>query len=324
MRNKFFDISDFKSIGLIEIIFSLKKYIKMISFLKNKIIKNNYDLVICIDSPEFNYNLISSLRKKNYSNKIIQIVAPTVWAWRPYRALKFAKLYNEIFILFDFEKQYFNFPNFNCTFIGHPIYHIKKRPEKSNYKYISFLFGSRENEINKLFEYFDYIEKYIRINNLKWKIFIPTLPHLIDIVKNKTSEWSTETLISDKIENFDEYYNDVFISITCSGTASLEIAKRNIPQIIIYKLNYTTEIILKLLVKVRKASILNIISNKIIIPEVVNSKLTKKSLISSFTKLLNSKNYRDQQIKDVNFYLPNIESNKSPYDISVNRILEII
>ena len=52
--------------------------------------------------------------------------------------------------------------------------------------------------------------------------------------------------------------------------------------------------------------------------------LTKKSLISSFTKLLNSKNYRDQQIKDVNFYLPNIESNKSPYDISVNRILDII
>ena len=73
-NNKFFDISEFKSIGIIEIIFSLKKYLKMINYLKNKILKNNYDLIICIDSPDFNYNLVKFLRKKKYSGKIIQIV----------------------------------------------------------------------------------------------------------------------------------------------------------------------------------------------------------------------------------------------------------
>ena len=238
INNKFYDISDFKSIGLFEIIISLSKYIKMIKFLSKKIITNNYDLIICIDSPDFNFNLAKSLRSQKYTKKIIQIVAPTVWAWRKNRAKKFANVFDEIFLLFDFEKKYFNFPNINSTFIGHPIFHIKRRSEKENYKYISFLMGSRENEINKLFKYFDVIEKYIHLNKLKFKIFIPTLPHLTEVIKKRTNNWQTDTLILNDIEEFDNVYEDVFISITCSGTATLEIAKRNIPQIVVYKLNY--------------------------------------------------------------------------------------
>ena len=90
LKNKYFDISDFKSIGLIEVLISIPKYLKMINFLKKKIIEKNYDLVICIDSPDFNFYLAKSLRKKRYSNKIIQIVAPSVWAWRSGRAKKFS------------------------------------------------------------------------------------------------------------------------------------------------------------------------------------------------------------------------------------------
>ena len=324
INKKYYDISEFKSIGLFEIILSINKYLKMINNLKQIIINQNYDLVICIDSPEFNYNLTKSLRNSEFSNKIIQIVAPTVWAWREKRAYKFSNIYDEILLLFEFEKKYFNYPNCRSTFIGHPIYHIKKRKQNNNFKYISFLLGSRENEINKLFKYFDTIEKYISINEPKWKIFIPTLPHLINIIKYKTKHWKTETIISNDIENFDKFYEDVFISITCSGTASLEIAKRNIPQIIVYKLNYLTELILRLFVKVRKASIINIVSEKIIIPEVINSKLTKKNLINSFKILLHNHQYREEQIENINYYLPKIENDKSPYDLSILRILSLI
>ncbi len=324
ISNKFYDISEFKSIGLIEIIFSLKKYIKMIQYLKKQILINNYDLVICIDSPDFNYNLVKSLRKSKFSKKIIHIVAPTVWAWRKKRAKKFAKIYNEIFLLFEFEKKFFQYPKFNTTFIGHPIFHIKKRLEKKEYKYISFLFGSRENEIKKLFVYFSFIEEYISENNLNYKIFIPTLPHLVGIIQNKTANWKTNTIISSDIEKFDSFYEEVFISVTCSGTASLEIAKRNIPQIIIYKLNFFTELILKSFVRVRNASLLNIISKKIIIPEVINSDLTTKNLIIEFKKLVDDSSYRNKQIDEVNKCLKYFESDSSPFDLSVKRILSII
>ncbi len=324
LRNKFFDISDFKSIGLLEVLISLPKYISMINYLKNIIIQNQYDLVICIDSPDFNYNLVKSLRKKKFNNKIIQIVAPTVWAWRPSRAKNFAKIYNEIFLLFDFEKKYFNYPNLKTLFIGHPIFHIKKKINQDSNRYIAFLPGSRENEINKLFKYFDKIEKYISNNNLQWKIFIPTLPHLLKKIENRTRLWKTKTVITDNIDNFDNYFEYVFISITCSGTASLEVAKRNIPQIVIYKLNYLTELLGNIFVNVKYACLLNIISDKIIIPELVNSNLTEKKLLNLFEKLLINKTYREEQINNVNNKLHLIESKYSPYEISAKRISNLL
>ena len=324
ISNKIYDLSEFKSIGLFEIILSISKYLKMIRRLKNYIIKNDYDLVLTIDSPDFNYNLVKQLRKSNYKNKIIHVVAPTVWAWRSYRARKFANIFDEIFLLFNFEKKYFNFDNLNKTFIGHPIFHIKKRENKGKYKYLSFLPGSRQNEVLKLMKYFSYIEKYISKNNLNYKIFIPTLPHLVSLIKKNTKQWKTETIISTDISKFDEYYEDVYISITCSGTASLEIAKRNIPQIVIYKLNFFTEILIKPFVRVKYANLINIISNQMIIPEVVNSNLNEKKLLNTFLNLFNDSKKQETQINSINMYLKEIVNDFSPYDVSVNRINKII
>ena len=150
------------------------------------------------------------------------------------------------------------------------------------------------------------------------------MPHLTEIIKNKTKFWKTKTTISNDISNFDKYFDEVFVSVTCSGTATLEIAKRNIPQIIIYKLNYLTELILKLFVKVKRACILNIVSNEIIIPEIVNSNLTKNNIINSFKKLIDDKQFRDNQIININKNLFKIESDISPYEISAKRINSLI
>ncbi len=320
ISNKIYDLSEFKSIGLFEIIFSISKYLKMIKKIKNYIIINDYDLVLTIDSPDFNYNLVNQLRKSNYNKKIIHVVAPTVWAWRSYRAKKFAYIFDEIFLLFNFEKKYFNFKNLERTFIGHPMFHINKREKKENYKYISFLPGSRQNEVIKLIKYFSYIDEYINKNSLNFKIFIPTLPHLVSLIRESTKLWKTQTIISTDISKFDDYYNDVYISITCSGTASLEIAKRNIPQIVIYKLNYFTEILLKPFVRIKYANLINIISNQMIIPEVVNSNLSKKKLLNNFLNLYKSKINQENQINLINVHLKEIVNEFSPYDVSANRI----
>jgi len=201
---------------------------------------------------------------------------------------------------------------------------IKKRENKEKYKYLSFLPGSRQNEVLKLIKYFSYIEKYISKNNLNYKIFIPTLPHLVSLIKENTKQWKTETIISTDMSKFDEYYEDVYISITCSGTASLEIAKRNIPQIVIYKLNYFTEILIKPFVRVKYANLINIISNRMIIPEVVNSNLNEKKLLNIFLNLFNDRKKQETQINSINMHLKEIVNDFSPYDVSVNRINKLI
>ena len=79
--------------GLFEILFSIPKFLRLINKLTNYILDNSYDLIICVDSPDFNYQLAKKIKKNNYKNNIIQIVAPTVWAWRSGRAKKFAEVF---------------------------------------------------------------------------------------------------------------------------------------------------------------------------------------------------------------------------------------
>ena len=324
--NKYYDISLFKSLGLVEILFSIPKFIKVINNLSNKILTNNYDLVICVDSPDFNYQLAKKIKKNNFKKKIIQIVAPTVWAWRSGRANKFSKVFNEIFTLFNFERKFFENVGLKSTFIGHPISIINESNYNNKEKnLIAFLPGSRDNEINKLFPYLEYIYEHLLENNITgYKIFIPTLPHLIDKLVNLTKKWKIETIISFNHEKNEKLYNNVFISVTCSGTASLEISKRMIPQIVFYKLNFLTYYIFSFLVRVRFANIINILSDKMIIKEVVNRNLNKKKLLEAFDILLNDQNFRNKQILEVQKYLPEIQSKINPYDICEKRITEII
>ena len=324
---KYYDISLFKSLGLIEILFSIPKFLKIINNLTSEILNNNYDLVICVDSPDFNYHLAKKLKKNNYKNNIIQIVAPTVWAWRKGRAKKFSKVYNEIFTLFNFENKFFEKEGLKTTFIGHPISTISNHDydENKEKKFIAFLLGSRENEINKLYPYFKNIHDYLLSNNItKYKIFIPTLPHLINKLNILKNNWKIDTIISIDTKINENYYNDVFVSVTCSGTASLEISKRMIPQIILYKLNFLTFFIFSFLIKIKFANILNILNNKMIIKEVVNNKLNKKNLLKAFDSLLNNKNFRDKQIFDIKKSLFQIHNSDNPYLICEKRINEII
>ena len=324
---KYFDISIFKSLGFIEIILSIPKFIKIINFLLLKILKYNYDLVILIDSPDFNYQLAKKLKKNNFNNKIIQIVAPTVWAWREGRAKKFSLVYDEILTLFKFEKKYFEKYGLKTTFIGHPVSQINSNFTETNKqkKLISFLFGSRENEIIKLYPYFNIIHDYLIKNNIhQYELFIPTLPHLKEIIQKITNNWKIKLIISDDFNENENLYKKVFVSVTCSGTASLEISKRMIPQIVIYKLNLITFFIFSFLIKIRFANILNILNNKMIITEVVNNKLNKKNLLFAFNKLISDQSFRDNQIKNVKESIFEIDSLSNPYEICEKRVTDII
>jgi len=324
LNNQYFSLNDFKSIGIFEILLSIIKYIKMIIFLSKKIISNNYDLVITIDSPDFNYPLIKRIRKKKYNKKIIQIVAPTVWAWREYRAKKFANLFDEIFILFDFENSYFSKFGLKTTFIGHPIFYIENRNKIKKDNYIAFLPGSRLNEVKKLFSFFQIAYEQLLIINPDITIFIPTLPHLEKIISVYVDRWKIKTIITTDKILIEKYYLISKFALVCSGTVSLEIAKRKIPQLVIYKLNFLTEIILKKFVKVRYANIINIVANKMIVPELTNSSLTKKKFIKYFVNLITDFDSNERQIIAINSYLKQIETKQPPFTIAAKKINEYL
>jgi lipid-A-disaccharide synthase len=251
-------------------------------------------------------------------------VAPTVWAWREYRAKKFAKLFDEIFILFNFENSYFSKFKLKTTFIGHPIFYIENRNKIKKDNYIAFLFGSRLSEVKKLFNFFQIAYEQLVIINPDITIFIPTLPHLEKIISVYVDRWKIKTIITTDKILIEKYYLISKFALVCSGTASLEIAKRKIPQLVIYKLNFLTEIILKKFVKVRYANIINIIANKMIVPELTNSSLTKKKFIKYFVNLITDFDSNEKQIIAINSYLKQLESNQPPFTIAAKKIDEYL
>ena len=316
-------ISEFKSLGLVEIIINLNSIFKILNSNVKKIFEINPDLILTIDSPDFSFRLVEKLKAKNFNSIFIHMVAPTVWAWRPGRAKYISKLYDLLLTILPFENVYFEKHNLKSVFIGNPICSDKVTLNDNNYikDYIALLPGSRINEINKLLPY---IEKFILNVNSRYKNFkfyIPTLPHLKNYIENYIKFWKLKPILSDHINEKNKLYCKTKFALVCSGTAALEMSSLKIPIIVIYKLNIFTELIFKLLVKVKYANLINIMAKKEIIPEIINSKLTNNNLFECFNNLINSEINQKNQIYESQII---IEKLYTKNDFSFNASNEII
>ena len=117
-------LSEFKSIGFIELIKNLKNIFSILNKNIHNEMKYKPDLIITIDSPDFSFRFVEKLKKKEINSKFIHYVAPTVWAWRPWRAKKISSLYDLLLTIFPFEKKYFEKYNLKTIFVGNPICNI--------------------------------------------------------------------------------------------------------------------------------------------------------------------------------------------------------
>ena len=293
----------------------------MIEKLSEIILRNNYKIVITIDSPDFNFRLAKKIKKKGFKGKIIQIVAPTVWAWRKSRAKDFAKFFDKLLVILPFEKKYFEKYNLNTTYIGHPIYYINNYNNNIHKEYIAFLPGSREGEVLSLIKYFKVLADYLDSISSNFKIFIPVPLHLKEILIYLTKDWKRKPLLETNQQKIEEIFSQTCLAIVCSGTASLEVTKRKIYQLVIYKMNLFTEILLKMFVYVKYANIINIMAKDMIIPEIVNSKLNETSILNGFKELFNSYlNKNNKQIILSGKFLNQLILKKSPAEIALQEI----
>ena len=114
-------IEEFQSMGFSALIKELPRLLRNMRKLQDAILKKNPQICLFIDQPDFSYRLAKKLRKKGFKGKIVQVVAPTVWAWRKGRAKSFAKYFDLLLTLFDFEPPYFTKEGLKTVFTGHPL-----------------------------------------------------------------------------------------------------------------------------------------------------------------------------------------------------------
>ena len=319
-----FDLKEITFMGFTSVLMNIFKIKSKINQSVEQIIKFKPDILFSVDSPDFTLRVAEKVKKINPNIKTIHYVAPQVWIWREGRVKKFKKFVDHFLLLFNFEKKYFDKEDILNTFVGHPL--LEKNNSKidiSNIskgkKIISIFPGSRSSETSVLLPIlFD----FIKLMNEKFNEFLFVI-HATEDNKDEINEklkphnFNNVEIISEKNIKSVVLLNSLF-AVAKSGTVSLEICNAKVPSIIIYKINFINYLIMKSLVKVKFANIINIINNKEIIPELLQKECNSKEIFKSVIYFLKNPDYAKQQIQVCEKTLDQIRSKSSSGEEAAN------
>jgi lipid-A-disaccharide synthase len=314
-----FDLKEITYIGFTSVLFNIFKIKNKINKTVEEIIKFNPDVLFSVDSPDFTLRVAEKVKKINNKIKTVHYVAPQIWVWREGRVKKFKKFLDHVLLLFNFEKKYFDKENIPNTFVGHPLLEQETKNKidlssiiSNDKKIISLFSGSRTSEVNLLLPI---LIDFINMMNKKFDNFT--------FVFHATNE--NKELINKKIDNLNlknvevisdenikvQIINKSFFAVSKSGTISLEICNAKVPFITIYKMNFFNFLIVKMLVKIKFANIINIINNKEIIPELIQKECNAKEIYNSVVYFLKNPELMKKQINDCDETLTKIRSKTS-------------
>ena len=299
-----YDLKEVTYLGFTRVLLNIFKIKKKISITVKEIIEFNPDVLFSVDSPDFTLRVVKEVKKKNPNIKTIHFVAPQVWVWRKNRIKKLNSFLDHVLLLFPFEKKYFDRENIKSTFVGHPLLEEQTKSKidisqiiKENKKIFSIFPGSRLSEVNVLTPIlFEFVKKM----NDKYKdlffVIHTTTEHILLLRKLIVkSGFKNCEVISDEKIKFQVLKSSIF-AVSKSGTVSLEICNAKIPSIIIYKMNKINFFIVKMLINVRFANIINIAANEEIIPELLQSKCNSNDIFIAVDRLFNDKQALHKQL----------------------------
>ena len=314
-----FDLKDITYLGFTSVLLNILKIRKKINTTVDEIIKFNPDILFSVDSPDFTMRVAEKVKIINPKIKTIHYVAPQVWVWRESRVKKIKNFIDHILLLFDFEKKYFDKENVKSTFVGHPLIENQKKIKTNldnfltdNKKIISIFPGSRKSETTVLLPILlDFIQ-LMNQKSLEYSFVFHSTEENKEFIVNSIKDKNIENLhvISDD-ELKSQVLSKSIFAICKSGTVSLQVCSAQIPSIIIYKLNFINFMIFKFLVNVKFANIINIINNKEVIPELLQSECNANEIFKSVNYLLKKPDLIKKQLEECNKTLEGIRSKSS-------------
>ena len=319
-----YNLKEITYLGFTSVLLNLFKINNKINKTVKEIIDFNPNILFTVDSPDFTLRVAERVKKKNPKIKTIHYVAPQVWIWRKGRVKKIKKFIDHILLLFSFEKIYFEKEKISYDFVGHPLLENKKddgidinQVVGKNKAIISVFPGSRASEIDTLMPI---LLNFIKLMGDKYSdityVFHSNREHnklIHSYIKN--AQLSNCEVISDDKIKLHLLKKSIF-AIVKSGTVSLEVCKVKIPSIILYKMNFINFLIIKILVKVKYANIVNIAANEEIIPELLQSKCNSKNIYKVVSEYLESPLRTEEQVRKTQIVLNRFMTDKPPSELA--------
>ena len=280
-----YDLASKGASGFIEPLKKMPLWIKLVNQIRDYIETQNPVAVIVVDFYGFNHQVLEMAAKRNIP--AYYYVTPQVWASRQYRAKELARLTRKMFTIYPFEPEFHKKFGGNAQFLGNPLLDLLPAPQEKNYTIkdtknhpwkLGILPGSRGGEIKRLAPVFYQTFKQVLKEFPRTEAYMFLLP---DADENKIAKLIGEPLhpqfhfVKDK--NYEKRQQMDFL-LACSGTATLENALLGVPMVVAYKMFWPTAIIASLVIKVKFISLVNILSKKEVVKELLQHHATPRTL----------------------------------------------
>ncbi len=289
-----YDIKNLGVIGLVEIVKSLPKFFKLRTYLKRIMMKERPDVLVCIDYPGFNMKLAEVAHQLGIP--VLYYIAPTIWAWHSSRGKTIKKYVTKVASIFPFEAEAYGKYNCDVEFVGHPLVDIVHPTmsvdesmiyfnARAEAKRVLLMPGSRKQEVLSLLDVMLESGEKLLQSHEDVQFFLPRA-HTIDraeleafIKERRVPVMITEDHTYDLMQICD-------VCLAASGTATLEAAMMELPTILLYKVSPITYGIGKMVVNLTHVGLPNIIADKEVIPELLQSDVSADNIVEHMLPLL--------------------------------------
>jgi len=279
-------------IEVIQNIFKIKGFIKQC---KRQIDEYRPDAVILIDYGGFNMKIAKYASDKNIP--VHYYISPKVWAWNQKRALKLKRYVDHMYVILPFEKDFFLKFNWEVDYVGNPVMDAVKQHKVSDHglgnDYIALLPGSRKQELKNMLP----VMERLVMKKPHEKFVVATVNNLDSVLYKNIGAHENVTLYAGSSYDL---LADAKAAVVTSGTATLETALWNVPQLVIYKTSAVSYNIAKRLIKVPYISLVNLIADKEVVKELIQGEMTLANQVSELNKLTMDSEHRKKMLNSYN------------------------
>jgi len=299
-----FPMEELSVMGFVEVLPHIPNLMGRIKQTVSDILRKRPVALITIDSPGFCFRVAKNLAGLGIA--LIHYVAPTVWAWRPGRAKKIAAYLDHILALLPFEPTFLSRFGVPSTFVGHSVVESgadqrdgdafrKKYDIDPDVPLICVLPGSRRSETRYMLPVFGQTLGVLQQTRPNLVAVVPMVSSLSNDIMRASNNWPVPTLLlEDDSEKFDAFAaSDV--ALAASGTVSLELAMARTPSVIAYKVNPITAWFALRLVRVEYVNLVNILLDRLAIPEYLQNNCTPEQMASAVNILLDDEGAQQAQ-----------------------------
>ena len=283
--------------GIWEVFKNLITIKKYLDYCKKDLLEYQPDVVVLIDYPGFNLRIADFAHQQGL--RVCYFISPKLWAWNQKRAARVRKCVDQMYAILPFEKQFYQQYDYQVNYVGNPLVHainnfktdehFLDKLDRGSRPVVAVLPGSRHQEI-----------KHMLTLMLSLKPEFPQCKFVVAAVDNVPADLYRPARDLGDVSIVTNQAYDLLsvaaVAVVTSGTASLETALFNVPQVVCYKTSWLTYWIGRLLIKVPYLSLVNLIAEAPVVPELIQDDYHKENLVKHLSGLLENGPSRKQQL----------------------------